>query len=257
MLTPNFESPTSEEFRPRSGRLPRAAEISVLLVGQDSFSQGDLGEFLKGHGFRVLEASDRAAVASVLQNRSVDVIILNDPSFYDGLGLCRELAARGNVPIVMLANCEDITDRIIALEVGADEVLGRPCDTRELLARVRSLLRRTGAFVPNLKQRVMDFAGWRLHEETRVLRSPTGLKMQLAASEYALLKVFLNSPKTIVDASVASAALGVDPETYQTNFRTSVCRLRRKLNKDRAGPDLLRTVYGRGYVLEADDALRA
>lgn len=257
MLTSNFENPPSDEFRFNPGRLPRAAEISVLLVGHNNFSPGDLGEFLEGHGFRVLEASDRAAVASVLQNRSVDVIILNDPSFYDGLGLCRELAARGNIPIVMLANCADVTDRIIALEVGADEVLARPCDTRELLARVRSLLRRTGTPVPSLKQRVTDFAGWRLHEEMRVLRSPTGLRMQLAASEYALLKVFLNAPKTIVDVSVASAALGVDPESYQTNFRTSVCRLRRKLNKDRAGPDLLRTVYGRGYVLQADDVLPA
>lgn len=231
-----------------------STDVAILVIGRDDRSRGELGNFLAGHGYRVLEACDRAAMVSVLQDRSVDMIILNDPSFYDGLGLCRELAVGGKAPIVMLADCEDAMDRIIALEVGADEVLARPFNARELLARVRSLLRRAGPVAAEVRPRVLDFAGWRLHEETRVLRSPAGHTMQLAASEYALLRVFLTSPSTIVDAGVVSAALGIDFESCQANFRTSVCRLRRKLGKDRSGSDLLRTVHGRGYVLEASHA---
>lgn len=254
MVNSVAEVTLAERFHQTAGMMPTSIDVGILVVGRDDHSRGELSDFLTGHGFRVLEACDRAAMVSVLQDRSVDVIILNDPSFYDGLGLCRELAVGGKIPIVMLADCEDATDRIIALEVGADEILARPFNSRELLARVRSLLRRIGAVAPGLKSRVRDFAGWRLDEETRVLRSPAGQTTQLAASEYALLKVFLTSPSTVVDAAVVSAALGIDLESCQANFRTSVCRLRRKLGKDRSGSDLLRTVHGRGYVLEASNA---
>lgn len=241
---------------PQASTTRRTGETLVLIVGRDDRDRQALGAVLEQHGFQVFEACDRAAMIFILQSHRMDMIILNDRPFYDGLALCRELATVG-APIVMLADCEDVTDRIVAMEVGADEVMARPFDIRELVARVRCLLRRSCAVTRAAGPRIIEFSGWRLDEETRVLMSPTGLSLQLSASEYSLLKVFLNAPKTVVDATAASAALGVDLESCKTNFRTSVCRLRRKLGRDRAGSSLLRTVYGRGYVLEVGDALVA
>ncbi|HZV84821.1 MAG TPA: response regulator transcription factor [Brevundimonas sp.] len=221
----------------------------MLLIGADASSRGALAGFLSGQAFRVLEAAGRAEAVSILATESIDLVVLDDASLYDGLGLCRDLAATVGAPIVMIADCQDQTDRIIALEVGADEILARPCHNRELLARMRALLRRSGRTGPAGTASRADTGGWVLNDAMRVFQSPSGRETALTPLEHRLLRAFMDAQGRIMDRSTVAEAFGPGALVCHSNFRTCMCRLRRKLGKDASGADVLRTIRGKGYVL--------
>lgn len=228
---------------------PAAASGNVvLLIGADPENRSELAVFLKAHAFRVIEAGGRTAAVSILEDENVDLVVLDDAALYDGLGLCRDLATIGGAPIVMIADCSDQTDRIIALEVGADEILARPCHHRELLARVRALLRRSyrTRSVDEVSRSSAD--GWVLNDAMRIFRSPSGLESPLTPLEHRLLRTFMSAPGEILDETTLAVAYGPG-SLGKPNFRTSMCRLRRKLGKEKSGAHVLRNIRFKGYIL--------
>ncbi|MEH3159924.1 MAG: response regulator transcription factor [Sphingomonas taxi] len=228
---------------------PAAVAPSTILVVDDDASIRDaIAEFLIGFGYAVRTARNAAAGEQALAAGCVDLIILDVmmPG-EDGLSLCRRLAPQGT-PILMLSALDAVTDRIVGLEVGAWDYLTKPFEPRELLARVRALLRRPGAerADPGIGGGV-GFAGWWLDMEQRRLRDPAGRPLALSEGEHALLAAFVRSPGRILSRdALLDLARGIDAASYDRAIDIAVSRLRRKLAEADPTP-LIETVRGVGY----------
>lgn len=227
---------------------PEAAPASTVLVVDDDASIRDaLAEFLGAHGYAVRTASNAAACERQLQAAPSDLIVLDVmmPG-EDGLSLCRRLAPAGT-PILMLSALDDVTDRIVGLEVGAWDYLTKPFEPRELLARVRALLRRPAAERAEPARGGVTFAGWWLDVEQRRLRDPAGRVLALTEGEHALLAAFVARPGRVLTRDVLlDLARGIDATSYDRAIDIAVSRLRRKLAEADPAP-LIETVRGAGY----------
>ncbi len=233
-----------------------------LLVVDDDREICDLvSRFLKRHGYRVTVARDGREMKRALADWRIDLVILDLmlPG-EDGLTLCRTLRAESDVPIIMLTAMGEETDRIVGLEMGADDYVPKPFNPRELLARIKAVLRRVergagraGATDGNLYR----FAGWTLDANRRRLESPHGMVVELSAGEYDLLLAFLEHPQRVLsrdqllDMSRGRAAIPFD-----RSVDVQVGRLRRKIEVDPKNPELIKTVRGGGYMLAVPVARR-
>jgi two-component system OmpR family response regulator len=211
-----------------------------------------ISEFLAAHGFQVATAENSAAMRQFMRGTVPDLVILDVmmPG-EDGLSAARFLAAEhGRVAIIMLSALGGDTDRIIGLEVGADDYLPKPCNPRELLARVRAVLRRRGSDEPNPEiVRRYEFDGWYLDPLRRELRDPAGTLINLSDGEFALLRCLVENPQRVLSRDqLLDMARGPNAESYDRAIDTQISRLRRKLN-DRADSELIRTVRNEGYML--------
>lgn len=223
----------------------------ILVVDDDPDLRRLISEFLASHGYRVSTAGDAAAMRVALEAQRPDLVILDVmmPG-EDGLSAARRLAAEQGPSVIMLSALGSDTDRIIGLEVGADDYLAKPCNPRELLARVRAVLRRrqtgdSGA----APQPVFEFAGWRLDVHRRDLRDPAGVFIDLSDGEFALLRCLVEHPQRVLSRDqLLDLAHGGNREIYDRAVDSQVSRLRRKLN-DRADVELIRTVRNEGYML--------
>jgi two-component system OmpR family response regulator len=165
----------------------------------------------------------------------------------DGLTICRRLSASGRIPVVMLSALGEETDRIVGLELGADDYLPKPCNPRELLARVRAVLRRRQGSAPAFGG-CYQFAGWSFDTRRRELRSPGGVGMALSAGEFRLLSAFLERPlRVLTRDQLLDLARGPDAEVYDRAIDVQVSRLRKKLTGEDGG-DLIVTVRSEGYM---------
>lgn len=229
--------------------------ISTILVVDDDVSIRDaIADFLGGHGYAVRTANNAAACERELANAPTDLVVLDVmmPG-EDGLSLCRRLAPAGT-PILMLSALDAVTDRIVGLEVGAWDYLTKPFEPRELLARVRALLRRPGTEWGESGRadnaRTGDgitFAGWWLDVAERRLRDPAGRPLSLSEGEYALLAAFVRRPGRILTRdALLDLARGLDAGSYDRAIDIAVSRLRRKLAEADPAP-LIETVRGVGY----------
>lgn len=225
------------------------AASTILVVDDDTSIRDAIAEFLVGHGYAVRAADSAAACDRELSKAPVDLIVLDVmmPG-EDGLSLCRRLAPAGTA-ILMLSALDAVTDRIVGLEVGAWDYLTKPFEPRELLARVRALLRRPGT------ERTGDgrtgggltFAGWWLNVEERWLRDPAGRPMPLSEGDHALLAAFVQRPGRIMTRNaLLDLARGLDAASYDRAIDIAVSRLRRKLAEADPTP-LIETVRGVGY----------
>jgi two-component system OmpR family response regulator len=173
----------------------------------------------------------------------------------DGLTLCRTLRAKSDIPIVMLTARGEETDRIVGLEMGADDYLPKPFSARELLARIKVILRRTRSLPPNLKPRdehLLRFAGWVLDTSRRQLVSPDGVETPIGGAEYKLLSVFLDHPNRVLDRDqLLDLTQGREADPLDRSIDVQVSRLRHRLGDDPRSPQLIKTVRGEGYVLAA------
>jgi two-component system OmpR family response regulator len=224
----------------------------VLVVDDDPDLRKLISEFLAAHGFRVATAENSAAMRQIMRGTVPDLVILDVmmPG-EDGLSAARYLAAEhGRVAIIMLSALGGETDRIIGLEVGADDYLPKPCNPRELLARVRAVLRRRGGDEPNPDiVRRYEFDGWSLDILRRELRDPAGTLINLSDGEFVLLRCFAENPQRVLSRDqLLDMARGPNAESYDRAIDTQISRLRRKLN-DRAESELIRTVRNEGYML--------
>ncbi|UZK70282.1 response regulator transcription factor [Sphingomonas sp. S1-29] len=231
--------------------LPKLAE-TILVVDDDTSIRDALAEFLTAHGYCVRAAADAAACERALAVAPVDLIVLDVmmPG-EDGLSLCRRLATGGR-PILMLSALDGVTDRVVGLEVGAWDYLVKPFEPRELLARIRALLRRPRSEAPaTAPPSGVTFAGWYLDMDERRLRDPAGRPLVLSEGDHALLAAFVQRPGRVLSRdSLLDLARGVDAAAYDRAVDIAISRLRRKLADGDPAP-LIETVRGVGYRFTA------
>ncbi|HTU66685.1 MAG TPA: response regulator [Steroidobacteraceae bacterium] len=227
----------------------------ILVVDDDPDLRKLIGEFLEGHGYVVQVAENAAAMRTAIEKQRPDLVILDVmmPG-EDGLSAARRLVTENGPPVIMLSALGSDTDRIIGLEVGADDYLPKPCNPRELLARVRAVLRRRAtpdAGAPAAETTRYEFAGWRLDAVRRELRDPAGTFIHLSDGEFALLRTFVEHPQRVLSRDqLLDITRGRNVEVYDRAIDSQISRLRRKLN-ERAEAELIRTVRNEGYMLLA------
>jgi two-component system OmpR family response regulator len=227
----------------------------ILIVDDDREIRDLLSRFLARNGFRVSVAREEREMRKVLQDSGIDLIVLDAmlPG-KDGFTICRELRATDNVPIIMLTAVGEETDRIVGLEMGADDYMAKPFNPRELLARMRAVLRRAASaghaaeHAPGL----LRFAGWTLDTGRRQLLSPEGALVTLSTGEFDLLLAFVERPqRTLSREQLLDLARGRGPVPFDRSMDVQVSRLRRKIEVDPRAPEIIATVRGGGYVFTA------
>lgn len=225
----------------------------LLVVDDDREIRDLVSRFLTRHGYRVTTARDGREMKRALQDWSFDLIVLDLmlPGT-DGLTLCRELRASSNVPVIMLTAMGEEMDRIVGLEMGADDYLPKPFNPRELLARIKAVLRRI-----DQPSRVADegrsnhirFGDWEFDIATRVLKDAKGTVVDLTAGEFELLQTFALHPQRVLSRDqILDMTRGRSAVPFDRSVDVQVGRLRRKIEADPANPLLIKTVRGGGYV---------
>lgn len=220
--------------------------VKLLVVDDDASIRQGLCDYLSGHGFAVGLAANGAEMDRAFGAGPIDLIVLDVmmPG-EDGLSICRRLRS-GGTPVLMLSALGETTDRIVGLEMGADDYLAKPFEPRELLARIRALLRRREN--PHACGSVRQFAGWRLDMATSRLTDPTGTNVILTSGEMALLRAFLERPRQVLSRNqLIDAARGINSDIYDRAIDLQVSRLRRKLAPG-GGETLIETIRGEGYI---------
>jgi two-component system, OmpR family, response regulator len=229
------------------------AKSCILVVDDDAALRQQVSEYLRANGCVVETAADAAAMDAALARQPFDVIVLDlmMPG-EDGLSVCRRLSAADSPAILMMSALGDDIDRIIGLELGADDYLAKPCNPRELLARIRALLRRRdGRASPGRMSKGYRFAGYELDAANRRLRDPNGVSVMLTRGEYALLSTFLDRPGEVLNRDqLQERTHGDDLETFDRAIDVQISRLRRKL-ADSQSQALIRTVRRLGYKFGA------
>ena len=229
----------------------------ILVVDDHSEIRDLLKRFLEQHGLRVSCARDGKEMKRLLEEREFDLLVLDlmMPG-EDGLTLCRELRVKSNLPIIMLTAMGEETDRIIGLEMGADDYLAKPFNPRELLARIKAVMRRTQADTQPAAEtltRDLRFDRWLLDVNRRELVDEEGVGMSLSTAEFDLLKVFLERPQRVLSRDqLLDLARGREAVAFDRAIDTLVSRLRRKLERDPKNPELIKTIWGGGYLFAAD-----
>jgi len=230
------------------------AQDHILIVDDDAEIRSLLGDYLRKNGYKASVAADGKAMWTALARGKVDLVVLDLmlPG-EDGLTLCRRLRADSDTPVIMLTARGEETDRIVGLEMGADDYLAKPFSPRELLARIKNVLRRFRSLPRSLRAddaRTIAFAGWRLDVLARHLVSPEGVVTSLSGAEYQLLKIFLSHPSHVLSRDqlmVLSKGREADPSDRSIDIQVS--RLRHRLGDDSSDPQIIKTVRGHGYVL--------
>lgn len=225
----------------------------VLIVDDDREIRTLLADYLEGHGLSAAAVADGPAMRKALDTARVDLIVLDlTLPGEDGLSLCRTLRARSNVPVIMLTARGEPLDRILGLEMGADDYLPKPFEPRELLARIRSVLRRSAAPQPSEPpppQRVR-FGEWVLDLGARHLTGRSGVVVALSGAEFRLLRIFLQHPNHVLSREqLLDLTRGRDAEAFDRSIDLQISRLRQKLGDDARSPRLIKTVRSEGYVL--------
>jgi two-component system OmpR family response regulator len=226
----------------------------IVVVDDEAPAREMVAEYLRMHGFAVTACDGGASLRRTIAKQKPDLIVLdlNMPE-EDGLSIIRVLKQQLAVPIIMLTATAGAIDRIVGLELGADDYLAKPCELRELLARIRSVLRRSApaASEPTAprRQALIRFGTKWLDLHAQLLRDDRGNEFPLATSEFALLKVFAENPKRVLSREqLLDLANARDREAFDRAIDVRITRLRRKIEPDPAHPSVIRTVRGAGYL---------
>ena len=231
----------------------------VLVVDDDRGIRELVCAYLDKQGLRATGAADGREMRSVMQRFTPDVIVLDImmPGD-DGLALCRELRSGKHraIPIVMLSARDEETDRIVGLELGADDYLPKPFAVRELLARIRAVLRRTRMLPPNMQvtqaASVLGFGDWRLDTVARHLLDSDGVVVAVSGGEYRLLRVFLDHPQRVLTREQLLAMThGDDADQFDRSIDLLISRLRQRLRDDAREPRYIKTLRSEGYIFSA------
>jgi two-component system OmpR family response regulator len=224
----------------------------VLVVDDDAEIRALLGEYLERNGFRVSLAVDGREMRRALEQTRPDIVVLDVMlRGEDGLALCRDLRARSTLPVIMLTAKVDEIDRIVGLEMGADDYLPKPFNPRELLARIKGILRRTRALPPaRAEARRVRFGDWLLDLVARQLVAADGVVIALSSAEFRLLSAFVEHPNRLLSRNqLMDLTLGRDGVPVDRSIDVQVSRLRTRLRDDAREPRLIKTVRSEGYVL--------
>ena len=232
----------------------------IIVVDDEAPAREMVGDYLKMHGFAVTLCDGGKSLRKEIEGGMPDLIVLdlNMPE-EDGLSIVRDLKSRSNVPVIMLTATASPIDRVVGLELGADDYLAKPCELRELMARVRSVLRRSGpakatgtasdASHAAAKPVQVRFGTKWFDDEAQILRDDDGNEHPLTASEYGLLKVFAANPKRVLSRErLLELANARDAEAFDRAIDLRIMRIRRKIEPDPSRPTVIRTIRGGGYV---------
>ena len=229
-------------------------EPHLLIVDDARDIREPLGQYLRRQGYRTRLAANAAEARRALDEAAIDLVILDVmmPG-EDGLSLCRWLAAQGGPPVILLTAMADETDRIVGLELGADDYVVKPFNPRELLARIRAVLRRVPPTVAVVLTDMRRFADWTHDPVTRQLDHTDGRRVELTSAENRLLQVFLDHPRDVLSRSrLLDLTAGREAKAYDRAIDNQISRLRRKIEADPRRPTLLVTDWGGGYALVTD-----
>lgn len=234
-----------------------SAEEHILVVDDDAEIRQLLRDYLTDNGFRATAVPDGRHMWQALADGRFDLVVLDLmlPGD-DGLVLCRDLRARSAIPVIMLTARGEETDRIVGLEMGADDYVPKPFNPRELLARIKAVLRRSQGASPSgpeASARRYRFGGWEVDCVARHLVSPAGVVVSLSGAEYRLLMAFVERPQRILSRDqLLDLSRGRDAVAFDRSIDVLVSRLRQRLADGGKDPVLIKTVRGEGYVLAAD-----
>ena len=237
--------------------MPPILAPHVAALDDDASVRALIAEYLTKHELRVTTVATGTELAEVFARETIDAVILDlRLPGEDGMQIARRLREQSTVPILMLTGLTDEADRVMGLELGADDYLGKPFSPRELLARIRALLRRAQAQATVAdaiaKVRAYRFGGWELNIGLRRLRAADGTSVELTNGEFSLLTAFLSSPQRVLtrDQLLELSRLH-NAEVYDRSIDVQILRLRRKIEPDPANPRFIRTERGAGYVFQA------
>jgi two-component system, OmpR family, response regulator len=229
-------------------------EPQILIVDDARDIREPLGQYLRRQGFRARLAANAAEARVAVDEAAIALVVLDImmPG-EDGLSLCRWLVGRGGPPVILLTAMADDTDRIVGLELGADDYVVKPFNPRELLARIRAVLRRAPLPVPVVPSGRRRFAGWVHDPAKQILEPAAGPAIELTSGESRLLTALLDSPRTVLSrARLLDLTAGREAKAYDRAIDNTVSRLRRKVEPDPSAPRIIVTEWGGGYMLAAD-----
>jgi len=229
----------------------------VLAIDDDPAMRELIAEYLGANDLRVTAVATGEEMVCALSEHAIDVIVLDlRLAGEDGMELARKVRAESMIPIIMVTGRKDEADRVMGLEIGADDYITKPFSPRELLARVRAVLRRYKLVEDLLpardeKRRAYRFGGWELNLRTRRLTSPTGERIELSNGEFSLLQAFCAAPRRILtrDQLLELSRLN-RAEVYDRSIDVQILRLRRKIEPDPSHPDYIKTERGAGYMFD-------
>jgi two-component system OmpR family response regulator len=233
------------------------AQPHVLVVDDHREIRDSLQAYLSKHGYRVSIANNATVARKVLTTSAIDLVVLDImmPG-EDGLALCRFLRETTGVPIILLTAMTEDTDRVVGLEMGADDYVTKPFNPRELLARIKAVLRRTHALPPQRQPLTSDtlrFERWTLDVRRRELIGEDGVAVPLSTAEFLLLSAFLNHPHMVLSRDqLLDLTRGRDPLVFDRSIDNQVSRLRKKIEVDPKRPTLIKTHWGGGYSFTAE-----
>lgn len=237
--------------------MDQSTATRLLLVDDEAALREPLAEYLARQGFVVHQAASAAEARTRLRDDAIDLVLLDImmPG-EDGLSLCRHLAESKAIPTILLTARTETTDRIVGLEIGADDYVTKPFEPRELVARIRSVLRRsskTAATPAPTDDEVLVFDGWRLDPLRRKLTDAEGAVVPISSVEFRLLLAFVEHPRQVLDRDrLLDMVQGREAHLFDRAVDNQVSRLRRKVEADNRNPVLIQTVWGGGYMFAAD-----
>jgi two-component system OmpR family response regulator len=238
--------------------LPLSSRPHLLIVEDERSIREPLAAFLEKHGYRITQAPTAAAARETLKTNGIDLAILDImmPG-EDGLSLARSIRAEGSLPIIMLTAMAEDTDKIVGLEMGADDYLTKPFNPRELLARIRAILRRAEPPAAHLPEdAVSRFDDLAFVLDARALIGREGDPIDLTAGDYDLLRAFVERPgRVLTRDQLLDLVKGRDAHSFDRAIDNAVSRLRRKIERDPTRPLLIKTVHGAGYVFTVEPSL--
>ncbi len=233
----------------------------ILVVDDDPDIRAELKEYLTNHGFDVGTAGDGDAMRLQMAESDYDLVIMDlTLPGEDGLALTQYIQRQSAIPVIMVTGRGETVDRVVGLEMGADDYVTKPFELRELLARIRSVLRRASSTaetaVAEEPGAVVEFEGWRLDLQSRDFTSPDGQDVDLTTAEFKLLEAFVGRSKRVLDRDILLDLIhGREWSAYDRSIDNLVARLRRKIEADPRRPKLIKSVRGAGYLF-APDILR-
>ncbi len=230
-----------------------ANDADILIVDDDDALREEISGYLAGHGYVVHQARDAKETRATLAKAPIQLIVLDVmlPG-EDGLSICRSLMGKGGPSVLMLSSMGESIDRVLGLELGADDYVVKPVTPRELLARVRRLLRRRGTeAAPASRTASFVFSGFRFDLVRRQLRSPNGVVIMLTPGELSLLGAFVENPGRVLSREeLGRLTRGDAPEPLDRAIDIQISRLRKKLN-EQTSSEIIKTHRGLGYILDS------
>ena len=223
----------------------------ILLVDDEASIREPLGKYLEKQGFRITDAADASGARSSLIAYDIDLVLLDImmPG-EDGLSLCRHIAANDGPPVILLTAKSEETDRIIGLEIGADDYVVKPFSPRELVARIKVVLRRLAAGTRNIRSEgeSFSFAGWTLKTSEQGLYDPEGILVSLSSGEYRMLEVLVaRAGQVLSREQLLDLTRGREGGPFDRAIDNQISRLRRKIEADAKDPQHIKTIWGGGY----------